>query len=70
MIRINLLPYREARKKENIRRHVSIFFLVIVFTFLSMFYLNNVLNKKIKNLGVSIENTKTKIKKYLQNNTC
>jgi type IV pilus assembly protein PilN len=64
MIRINLLPYREARKKENLRRHVSIFFLAIVFTFLSMFYLNNVLNKKIKNLGVSIENTKTQIAKY------
>ncbi len=64
MIRINLLPYREARKKEHTRRHVSIFFLVIVFTFLSMFYLNNFLNKKIKNLGVSIENTKTQIAKY------
>lgn len=64
MIRINLLPYREARKKEHTRNHVSIFFLAIVFTFLSMFYLNNVLNKKIKNLGVSIENTKTQIAKY------
>ncbi len=30
MIRINLLPFRLARKKENIRRQVSIFFLSIL----------------------------------------
>jgi type IV pilus assembly protein PilN len=30
MIRINLLPFRLARKRENIRRQVSIFFLTIL----------------------------------------
>lgn len=64
MIRINLLPYREARKKENIRRQVSAYFLVIVFTCLTMFYLNTVLEKKIDNLNASIKSTKTQIGKY------
>nr|WP_319395890.1 PilN domain-containing protein [uncultured Desulfobacter sp.] len=45
MIRINLLPFRLARKKENIRRQVSIFFLSLVFIFLALgwgaFLLNN-----------------------------
>ncbi len=30
MIRINLLPFRLARKRENIRRQVSVFFLTIL----------------------------------------
>ncbi|MCW7754744.1 PilN domain-containing protein [Desulfobotulus sp. H1] len=36
MIRINLLPFRAARKKENIRRQVSIFLLSLVLVFLVM----------------------------------
>lgn len=36
MIRINLLPFRLARKKENIRRQVSIFFLSIVLIILAL----------------------------------
>ena len=31
MIRINLLPFRAERKKENIRRQVSVYFLSILF---------------------------------------
>ncbi len=30
MIRINLLPFRAARKKENIRRQISVFFLTLL----------------------------------------
>jgi len=30
MIRINLLPFRAARKKENIRRQISVFVLSVV----------------------------------------
>ena len=30
MIRINLLPFRAARKKENVRRQVSVFLLSLV----------------------------------------
>ncbi len=42
MIRINLLPFRAARKKENIRRQVSIFVLSLIFvlTLMAYFWLN------------------------------
>ncbi|TYT76102.1 PilN domain-containing protein [Desulfobotulus mexicanus] len=36
MIKINLLPFRSARKKENIRRQVSVFMLSLVLVFLVM----------------------------------
>ena len=50
MIRINLLPFRAARKKENIRRQISIYVLSIVCLFLLMgfFFLN--LNRKVTDL--------------------
>lgn len=38
MIRINLLPFRAARKKENIRRQVSIYFLSVAFLIALMGY--------------------------------
>jgi len=38
MIRINLLPYRAARKHENIRRQVSIYFLSVVCLLTLMIY--------------------------------
>jgi type IV pilus assembly protein PilN len=38
MIRINLLPFRAARKKENIRRQVSIFGLTVLFMLTLMGY--------------------------------
>ena len=36
MIRINLLPFRAARTKENVRRQISIVFLIIVMMLVSM----------------------------------
>jgi type IV pilus assembly protein PilN len=47
MIRINLLPFRAARKKENIRRQLSIYVLSVVCLLLLMglFFLN--LNRKV-----------------------
>jgi type IV pilus assembly protein PilN len=48
MIRINLLPFRAARKKENIRRQISIYVLSVAFLFIVMIYfflqLNSTLN--------------------------
>ncbi len=38
MIKINLLPFRAARKKENIRRQISIYFLTVFFLFSLMAY--------------------------------
>jgi len=48
MIRINLLPFREARKKENIRRQISIYVLSLVLLIclmvLAFIRLNSTLN--------------------------
>jgi type IV pilus assembly protein PilN len=50
MIRINLLPFRAARKKENVRRQISIYALSVVCLVLLMglFFLN--LNRKVNAL--------------------
>ena len=64
MIRINLLPFRAARKKENIRRQVSIFLLSLVFLLIVLFYYNFTLNSKISKLDSGIKHTKTELKKY------
>ncbi|MCJ7617020.1 MAG: PilN domain-containing protein [Desulfobacterales bacterium] len=64
MIKVNLLPFRAARKKENIRRQVSIFFLLIVFVVLCMYYYNISLNNKINDYNVKIENIRNEISKY------
>lgn len=58
MIKINLLPYRAARKKENIRRQISLFSLFILFIAVSLLYYNTSLKKKIDVLNKNIENTK------------
>jgi type IV pilus assembly protein PilN len=48
MIRINLLPFRAARKKENIRRQLMVYGLSVVLTFCIMgytfFYLSSTLS--------------------------
>ena len=59
MIRINLLPFRKARKKENVRQHVSIFILVVIFLTLGMSYLVLTLNRKIEDFDNRIK-TSTK----------
>ncbi|RLC26982.1 MAG: pilus assembly protein PilN [Deltaproteobacteria bacterium] len=64
MIKVNLLPYRAARKKENIRLQVSTFFLSIIFVTLSMYYYNILLNNKIDVYNVKIENIKNELSKY------
>ena len=64
MIRINLLPFRAARKKENIRRQVSIFLLSLAFMLIILFYYNWSLGSKIDGLSAKINQTKTELKKY------
>lgn len=64
MIRINLLPYRLARKKENIRRQVSIFCLFFIFAGISCYYFQNNLNARIEKLNTQIDVTKKEINKY------
>lgn len=48
MILINLLPFRKARKKENIRQQLSVYFLSMLFLTLLMSYFVFNLNQKIE----------------------
>lgn len=52
MIRINLLPFRAARKKENIKRQVSLFILGLILLFSVMGYLFIMLNGKLSTLRI------------------
>ena len=61
MIRINLLPFRAARKKENVRRQVSIFLLSLALLFLCFFVINSVFNSKIETLDTKLTETKKEI---------
>lgn len=64
MIRINLLPFRAARKKENVRRQVSIFFLSIFLVVIVLGYFHISLGNKILSLKAKIETTKKEVAKY------
>lgn len=64
MIRINLLPFRAERKKENIRRQVSIFILSLIFVLLCLFYFNHSLGSKITKLNEDIDVTNADLKKF------
>ena len=61
MIHINLLPFRAARKKENIRRQISIFLLTFIFTAVALVYYNGTLNGSIERLETSIAKTKAEL---------
>jgi type IV pilus assembly protein PilN len=64
MIRINLLPYRTARKKENVRQQVTVFLLLIVLITFSLVWYNNKLNKKVEALHTQIEFTRKEVVRY------
>jgi type IV pilus assembly protein PilN len=68
MIRINLLPFRAARKKENIRRQASIFMLSLAFLLIIFFYYNFSLSNKVDGLNANIKHTKTELAKYTKIN--
>ena len=58
MIKINLLPYRIARKKENIRRQVSIFFGLVVLALTCMLYAWISLSREIAALDKDVKAAK------------
>ena len=64
MIRINLLPFRAARKKENVRRQISIFLLSFVFLLVVVIYYNVNLNQQINRLKVKNKETTVQLEKY------
>lgn len=56
MIRINLLPFRAARKKENINRQITIFVLFLVLVTVALFYGGKFFTKQIDALNQDINN--------------
>jgi type IV pilus assembly protein PilN len=64
MIRINLLPYRTARKKENIRIQVNVFIGSIAIMFLLIWWFNSYLSGRIDHLNTAITETKAQVAKY------
>jgi type IV pilus assembly protein PilN len=64
MIRINLLPFRAARRVENIRRQISIFFLSFLLVGLALFYLNLHLGGRLIELDAGIQVTKKELAQY------
>lgn len=64
MIRINLLPYRAARKKENIRKQIGIFFLSLLVVVAVLLFYNMRLQKKIDVLNEKIAENKAMLAKF------
>lgn len=64
MIRINLLPFRTARKKENIRRQLSIFVLSLVLAGVAMFAMFLLLDNQVDGLKQRIASTQEELAKY------
>jgi len=66
MIHINLLPFRAARKKENVRRQVTIALLLVFFVILVMAFYQIKLNNSINELTEKNENIKLELLKVEQ----
>jgi type IV pilus assembly protein PilN len=68
MIRINLLPFRAQRKKENVRRQISLFLLSIFLLAVAMFWYNAVLGDKLSRLEKQVADNQIELKKYDKKN--
>jgi type IV pilus assembly protein PilN len=64
MIRINLLPYRAARKKENIRIQVNVFLGSVFIVILLVVWFNAILGGRINDLNAEIVSTQEQVAKY------
>jgi type IV pilus assembly protein PilN len=64
MIRINLLPFRVARKKENTRKQVSIFLLLIFLIGVSLTWYTMVMNEQILAIKEKTKQASYQILKY------
>lgn len=64
MIRINLLPFRAARKKENIRRQLTFFVLSVVFASVVMGWYFMKLSSTLKDLKTEEQDIKKELAGY------
>ncbi|RJR19114.1 MAG: hypothetical protein C4582_10785 [Desulfobacteraceae bacterium] len=68
MIKINLFPFRAARKKENVRRQLSIYFLTVLFLFSLMAYFLIDLNGTMARLKKEKEDKTRELATYADTN--
>lgn len=66
MIRINLLPFRAARKKENIRRQISVFALSVVCLALLMGFVFLNLSRTVAALEADMSSKKKELAAYAE----
>ena len=64
MIRINLLPFRSARKKENIRRQLSISILTVGLALVAILGVYLFLDSRVSRLNDRIKVTQAELEKY------
>ena len=64
MIKINLIPYRAARKKENIRQQISIFVLFFIFLAMGLSYYHIHLAGEISQRNEVLKATQKNLKSY------
>lgn len=64
MIKINLLPFRAARKRENVRHQVSVYLLGMLFLFCLMGYLHVSLGSQLARLNATEESLQKELKTY------
>ncbi len=64
MIRINLLPFRAARKKEGVRLQIGVYAFCVLITAAGLFWFNSNLKGEIEDLNTDIRNTQAELEKY------
>ena len=64
MIRINLLPYRAARSKENIRRQVSVFCLSIMLLLIVLWVFNGFLSSRVERFSDRLAGIEKEVDQY------
>jgi type IV pilus assembly protein PilN len=64
MIKINLLPFRAARKKENVKRQISVYVLTLLFLLTVMGYLFLSLNGTLSSLKAEQADKKKELATY------
>ncbi|PID77739.1 MAG: hypothetical protein CSB21_03835 [Deltaproteobacteria bacterium] len=64
MIRINLLPYRSARRKENVRKQIFIYVLSLIILLFALFIFDFNIKQKINTLTESINSSKILLAKF------
>ncbi|MDT8394968.1 MAG: PilN domain-containing protein [bacterium] len=63
MIKINLLPVREERRRMGARQEQMFFVLILILVFIGVFYWHSTTNKKIKNLRGQITQAEDDIRR-------